>query len=293
VNIDGDMAAIASLLHHHQQLLRSASLVAGSTSNPAAAAAAVAAAVTFDTSSSCSSSSCSSRADMCSPPDTISTGSSCSPLMMPRPLALLHGHVTPASEDSDSDEVLSVGSETPPPPSCSPLTSPPSSAGHQDNVRDGAETSRAGLKFSIDNILKPDFGRGGGAISPNSACDNSANTIVLNNNIRHHHKPKSNKNLLSNKDLNGVSVRTVTTDVAASATVQPINLSAKDAGSSPGTTATATGTASGAASTTTTSGGTSSQPLLWPAWVYCTRYSDRPSSGQYRIIYSMLHVCAL
>uniref|UniRef100_A0A3B3XZ67 Homeobox protein engrailed-like n=1 Tax=Poecilia mexicana TaxID=48701 RepID=A0A3B3XZ67_9TELE len=23
----------------------------------------------------------------------------------------------------------------------------------------------------------------------------------------------------------------------------------------------------------------SSQPLLWPAWVYCTRYSDRPSSG--------------
>lgn len=23
-----------------------------------------------------------------------------------------------------------------------------------------------------------------------------------------------------------------------------------------------------------------SQPLLWPAWVYCTRYSDRPSSGK-------------
>uniref|UniRef100_G3U2T6 Homeobox protein engrailed-like n=1 Tax=Loxodonta africana TaxID=9785 RepID=G3U2T6_LOXAF len=21
------------------------------------------------------------------------------------------------------------------------------------------------------------------------------------------------------------------------------------------------------------------QPMLWPAWVYCTRYSDRPSSG--------------
>ena len=24
------------------------------------------------------------------------------------------------------------------------------------------------------------------------------------------------------------------------------------------------------------------QPLLWPAWVYCTRYSDRPSSGKTR-----------
>ncbi|CDQ56030.1 unnamed protein product [Oncorhynchus mykiss] len=23
----------------------------------------------------------------------------------------------------------------------------------------------------------------------------------------------------------------------------------------------------------------SKQPMLWPAWVYCTRYSDRPSSG--------------
>lgn len=25
----------------------------------------------------------------------------------------------------------------------------------------------------------------------------------------------------------------------------------------------------------------SQQPLVWPAWVYCTRYSDRPSSGEY------------
>lgn len=24
----------------------------------------------------------------------------------------------------------------------------------------------------------------------------------------------------------------------------------------------------------------SSKPMLWPAWVYCTRYSDRPSSGR-------------
>lgn len=24
------------------------------------------------------------------------------------------------------------------------------------------------------------------------------------------------------------------------------------------------------------------RPMLWPAWVYCTRYSDRPSAGQWR-----------
>ncbi|XP_030045771.1 homeobox protein engrailed-2 [Microcaecilia unicolor] len=27
------------------------------------------------------------------------------------------------------------------------------------------------------------------------------------------------------------------------------------------------------------SSNTGKQPMLWPAWVYCTRYSDRPSSG--------------
>uniref|UniRef100_A0A3P8UDE6 Homeobox protein engrailed-like n=1 Tax=Amphiprion percula TaxID=161767 RepID=A0A3P8UDE6_AMPPE len=32
-------------------------------------------------------------------------------------------------------------------------------------------------------------------------------------------------------------------------------------------------------SSDSTSSSASSNPLLWPAWVYCTRYSDRPSSG--------------
>ena len=24
--------------------------------------------------------------------------------------------------------------------------------------------------------------------------------------------------------------------------------------------------------------------MLWPAWVYCTRYSDRPSSGEFHLL---------
>ncbi|KAM9804823.1 homeobox protein engrailed-1-B-like [Neosynchiropus ocellatus] len=32
-------------------------------------------------------------------------------------------------------------------------------------------------------------------------------------------------------------------------------------------------------SSVVTEGSPESRPLLWPAWVYCTRYSDRPSSG--------------
>ncbi|XP_076828699.1 homeobox protein engrailed-2a [Brachyhypopomus gauderio] len=32
-------------------------------------------------------------------------------------------------------------------------------------------------------------------------------------------------------------------------------------------------------SSQTSSNMSANQPMLWPAWVYCTRYSDRPSSG--------------
>uniref|UniRef100_A0A8C1GF95 Homeobox protein engrailed-like n=1 Tax=Cyprinus carpio TaxID=7962 RepID=A0A8C1GF95_CYPCA len=34
-----------------------------------------------------------------------------------------------------------------------------------------------------------------------------------------------------------------------------------------------------ASSSETSSPSKDKQPVLWPAWVYCTRYSDRPSSG--------------
>lgn len=42
----------------------------------------------------------------------------------------------------------------------------------------------------------------------------------------------------------------------------------------------------GISTTTSTSSGTGTSggnggPIVWPAWVYCTRYSDRPSSGEF------------
>lgn len=85
-------------------------------------------------------------------------------------------------DDHDADdEVLSVGCESPP-----PVTLPQTHS----------------LKFSIDNILRPEFG------GP---------------------RPRD----------------------------RPVDLSKAPAQSSD-----------------------SKQPMLWPAWVYCTRYSDRPSSGE-------------
>lgn len=116
--------------------------------------------------------------------------------------------------DEDDDEVLSVGCESPPPPLAVTLPQVHS------------------LKFSIDNILRPEFG----------------------------------------------GVKTVGRKCSDSAKCSPIDLSSGGGGGgtqgSEGTPA-ASGTGSG-----------SQQPnILWPAWVYCTRYSDRPSSGEYQQLF--------
>lgn len=90
------------------------------------------------------------------------------------------------------------------------------------------ETNGTSLKFSIDNILKADFGR----------------RITEPINVRKARAPRKATDELTGK---------------------PVDLSKAEAeskGVSP-----------------TNSESTGQQPMLWPAWVYCTRYSDRPSSG--------------
>lgn len=36
--------------------------------------------------------------------------------------------------------------------------------------------------------------------------------------------------------------------------------------------------------------GPAAKPMLWPAWVYCTRYSDRPSSGWWEMFSPFNHL---
>lgn len=110
----------------------------------------------------------------------------------------------------DEDEVLSVGCESPP-----PVTHPhprPMPQGHS-------------LNFSIDNILRPDFGG-----------LKQTRTSQLG------YKSSSLDSKCAPIDLSKES----SSDVAGSSPPSKDN----------------------------------SQPMLWPAWVYCTRYSDRPSSGK-------------
>lgn len=85
------------------------------------------------------------------------------------------------------------------------------------------------LPFSIDNILKADFGR--------------RITDPL-------HIKKSKPKKSSFEDI-GASKPQAPVDLTKSETDKP-----------------------------TSSENGNSQPMLWPAWVYCTRYSDRPSSGK-------------
>lgn len=123
---------------------------------------------------------------------------------------------------------------------------------------------QANLKFSIDNILKADFGR------------RITDPISLK-------KSRQKKSQLTG--------------------VRPIDLSkdffetsseGSERGSERGSETSSTRNVSPSlpvcspASNSTPTSNTESKAMQWPAWVYCTRYSDRPSSGKFFICYIFL-----
>lgn len=123
------------------------------------------------------------------------------------------------------------------------------------------------LKFSIDNILKPSFGR--------------RITDPL---------------LKRNKTIRKSTQRSTSSAAANTVDKHPIDLTGAQqtaASTLPVTTVAAVATTAVANSPTTSDAGAASSgeadksakgPMVWPAWVYCTRYSDRPSSGKLSII---------
>lgn len=123
------------------------------------------------------------------------------------------------------------------------------------------------LKFGIDNILKADFG-----------CR-----------ITDPLKRKSGKRMkqqqqqpaatspppISTKTPDRIPINLTREMVARTEAMD--TLSQKSV-SPPLASSTTTSTSSSTTSTTSSSG--EKGPIVWPAWVYCTRYSDRPSSGR-------------
>ncbi|KAG4066941.1 hypothetical protein HA402_007689 [Bradysia odoriphaga] len=110
------------------------------------------------------------------------------------------------------------------------------------------------LKFSIDNILKPTFGRRitDPLLKRNKSNKKSAAQRASQGNDKH------GKAIDLTATTNGLDAMTTTMATPSIATPP---LSAQTEQDKP------------------TTESTSKSPMVWPAWVYCTRYSDRPSSG--------------
>lgn len=139
------------------------------------------------------------------------------------------------------------------------------------------------LKFSIDNILKPGFGR------------RITDPLLKRTN-------KNRKN--SQRDKHGAPMDLTASNLPIpNATTPPTTTMAgttlpDDTVKSPSplrpTSQTSTSTTTTVeqdkvTSTSNSSTSSSGGPMVWPAWVYCTRYSDRPSSGKKCSFTFLLH----
>ena len=172
----------------------------------------------------------------------------------------LHNHLNAISQITNnlSSDIRKITS-----PSLSSMTSRESSQSppnyhqlqQQHFFAQQNQLNEPNLKFSVDNILKPDFGR---RITEPLLKSAKAKRALL-----REQKHNNNNNLECLKNMK----RTDPMDLTS--VQDKINPSSPP----PSTTPTPSGTAS-------ESGSSEKQPIVWPAWVYCTRYSDRPSSGK-------------
>ncbi|KAK5847540.1 hypothetical protein PBY51_016660 [Eleginops maclovinus] len=164
-------------------------------------------------------------------------------------------HKEPGSSSRDSTEEESM--------SLSPnLPSPPVILPHQ-----AAQQNHRTTNFFIDNILRPDFG-----------CRKEPS-------YRSQTPGRENVNPLTARPHTGSLCLDSSSDSTSSSSPSSSSPSSSPSSKQSSKQGEAAGTGRYADSPSAGSNGGSpaktkdSQPMLWPAWVYCTRYSDRPSSG--------------
>uniref|UniRef100_A0A3P8VPQ3 Homeobox protein engrailed-like n=1 Tax=Cynoglossus semilaevis TaxID=244447 RepID=A0A3P8VPQ3_CYNSE len=143
------------------------------------------------------------------------------------------------TRDSAEEETMSLSPHLP----SSPPPPPPPPLLLQG--AQGAHMSRT-TNFFIDNILRPDFG----CRSKQDSCRSRGQQA----------KAATALPLLQHGGGSDSSSSSSSSPCSSSSSSPASKLLQGDAASS-------------------SAEGKESQPLLWPAWVYCTRYSDRPSSG--------------
>ncbi|XP_058816011.1 homeobox protein invected-like [Topomyia yanbarensis] len=205
----------------------------------------------------------------------------------------IHSHLSAISQitqnlNSDISKLAS-------PSSLSSMTSressqsPPQGPAHLLQLNNNIALNDQNLKFSIDNILKADFGRRiteplkrsgrSYAKKPSAAVEKSNAAMDL----------TSMEKLGSGLVANGAISDVIVGGSCASVASRSFNTSSSSASGSEievpaspqsSTGSIKTGGEAGSSERSGSSGGGSSGPIVWPAWVYCTRYSDRPSSGE-------------
>lgn len=121
--------------------------------------------------------------------------------------------------------------------------------------------NEASLKFSIDNILKPGFGSSRRITDP-----------LLKRNIKNVRKT-NHKNASVEVIKQGAPI-----DLTATPSTPACFSPTSPASSVPEQDKSAT------ANNNATENAGKGGPMVWPAWVYCTRYSDRPSSGTFLLL---------
>ncbi|KAM3861863.1 homeobox protein engrailed-1a-like [Diretmus argenteus] len=146
-----------------------------------------------------------------------------------------------------------------------------------------AQQAHRTTNFFIDNILRPDFGckkeHGMGARErAQTSSRERVHPVMVVSRPAHPGTPCQDSNCSSDSTSSSGSSASLASPKKSSSSSSSSSTGAKAeerSGSGAGeNTSSSVVVLNGSAAPTP-----ETQPLLWPAWVYCTRYSDRPSSG--------------
>jgi len=135
------------------------------------------------------------------------------------------------------------------------------------------------LKFSIENILSPEFGKN------EKEC---RKTIVTNGDKfkTHHHRHNSRSH--HPLDVSSLTNKRKHSSDSESSTISSLSTTSRDTVNNIHVNSnkeSSNGRSETSSPNPTEKSDGKKPPLVWPAWVYCTRYSDRPSSGESEIFF--------
>jgi len=168
-------------------------------------------------------------------------------------------------QQSPLQDSVSHNSISPQPQSLPTAIMAPNISGHGSiQIQSGVRS----LKFSIENILSPEFGKN------EKECRKSIVTNGEKLKSHHRHNSRSHHPL----DVSSLTNKRKHSSDSESSTISSLSTTSRDTVNNIHVNANKE-SSNGRSDTSSPKTDEKKPPLVWPAWVYCTRYSDRPSSG--------------